>query len=147
MRPIMIQVNSNTKKTKHERCNNIEAVRVMHNLFYCTRFQCMIKCNKDITDGQKRLWKDGTCVHGLMFKFIFRKIKILLKLLLQKVINIQALQNLRSVIFVNLKKALIDWLLGFNAHAAIFQPYSGDEHEIDNKMKWWWNEKRDGTQG
>ena len=35
-----------------------------------------------------------------------------------------------------------DWLLGFNARAAIFQLYPGDEHEIDDKinMKWWWNE-------
>ena len=44
---------------------------------------------------------------------------------------------------------LIDWLLGFNTRAAIFQLYSGDEHEVNDKMnmKWWWNEKWDGTQG
>ena len=28
----------------------------------------------------------------------------------------------------------IDWLLGFNALAAIFQQYSDDEHEMDDKM-------------
>ena len=34
-------------------------------------------------------------------------------------------------------------LLGFNIRAAISQPYSDDEHEIDDKMnmKWWRNEK------
>ena len=34
-------------------------------------------------------------------------------------------------------------LLGFNARAVVFQLYSGDEHELDDKMnmKWWWNEK------
>ena len=37
----------------------------------------------------------------------------------------------------------------FNAQAAIFQLYSGDEHEMDDKMnmKWWWNETWDGIQG
>ena len=29
---------------------------------------------------------------------------------------------------------MIDGLLGFNARAAIFQLYSGDEHKMDNKM-------------
>ena len=44
---------------------------------------------------------------------------------------------------------LIDWLLEFYAQAAIFQLYSGDKHEIDDKMnmKWWWHEKWNGTQG
>ena len=41
---------------------------------------------------------------------------------------------------------LIDWLLGFNARAAIFQLYPGDEREMNDKMnmKWWWNEKEMG---
>ena len=40
-------------------------------------------------------------------------------------------------------------LLGFNSQAAIFQLYSGNEHEMDDNMnmKWLWNEKWDGTQG
>ena len=40
-------------------------------------------------------------------------------------------------------------LLGFKVRAPIFQLYSDDEHEMDDKMttKWWWNEKKDGTQG
>ena len=43
---------------------------------------------------------------------------------------------------------LIDWLLVFNAQAAIFQLYLGDEHEMDEKMNMkWWNEKWDVTQG
>ena len=30
----------------------------------------------------------------------------------------------------------------FYAQTAVFQLYSGDEHEMDDKMnmKWWWNE-------
>ena len=42
---------------------------------------------------------------------------------------------------------LIGWLIiGFVAGAAIFQLYSGDEYERDDKinMQWWWNEKWDG---
>ena len=35
-----------------------------------------------------------------------------------------------------------DWLLGFNTRAAIFQLYSGNEHESDDEMK-----KKDGVQG
>ena len=43
---------------------------------------------------------------------------------------------------------LMDGLLGFTARAAIFQLYSGGEHEMDDEMnmKWWWNEQMDGTQ-
>ena len=29
---------------------------------------------------------------------------------------------------------MIDWLLGFNARATVFQLYSGDEHDRDDKM-------------
>ena len=40
---------------------------------------------------------------------------------------------------------LIDWLMVFNAQAAIFQLYLGrNEHEMGMKS---WNEKWDGTQG
>ena len=37
---------------------------------------------------------------------------------------------------------LVDWLMVFYAQAAIFHLYSGDEHEMDDKMnmKLWWNE-------
>ena len=31
-------------------------------------------------------------------------------------------------------RRLIDWLLGFNARTTIFQLYSGDEHDMDDKM-------------
>ena len=38
---------------------------------------------------------------------------------------------------------LVCCLLGFKVRAAIFQIFSDDEHEMDDKMnmKWWWNEK------
>ena len=45
---------------------------------------------------------------------------------------------------------LIDWLLEFNAaREATIQLYSGDEHELGDKIKmiWWWNEKWGVTQG
>ena len=43
-----------------------------------------------------------------------------------------------------IQRRLIDWLLGLNAQAAVFQLYSGVEHEMDDKinMKWWWNKKK-----
>ena len=47
---------------------------------------------------------------------------------------------------------LIDWLIDcyvFKVQAAMFQPYPGHELEMDAimNMKWWWNEKWEGTQG
>ena len=46
-------------------------------------------------------------------------------------------------------KSLIHWLLGFNARAAIFQLYSGNEHKKDDKMNMNDDEMKtkDGTQG
>ena len=47
--------------------------------------------------------------------------------------------------FIELVSIYIDWLLlWFYVQAAIFQLYSDDEHEMDDKMnmKWWWNEKK-----
>ena len=42
---------------------------------------------------------------------------------------------------------MIDWLMVFYAQAATYHLYSGDEHEIDEKKKWIWNDEMKNGMG
>ena len=48
---------------------------------------------------------------------------------------------------LNGHEGLFVCLLGFNVRAAIFQLYSDNEHEMNDKMNMKWRKKKDGSQG